>query len=188
MNSNLYKKAYKLVLGSNDLIHYATKFGENVKLGHGVIIDEDCVVGNDTFIGHHVVLRSHTRIGNNCMIGHLVVCEGNATIGNRVTIHDQSHITKGAIIEDDVFIAPGLFGANTPKIVHGRNFPLVLKPYKVKRAARIGMAVTILPGLIIGENSLVGAGSVVTHNVPDGEIWFGNPATKHGDVPKDELL
>ena len=64
----------------------------------------------------------------------------------------------------------------------------MLKEGRIKRAARIGVSVTILPGLVIGENALIGAGSVVTHNVPDGEIWFGNPAVKHGNVPREEWM
>jgi len=179
---------YKRLLDQYDPIHPSVAFGANVRIGEGVIVEEGCTIGNDTIIGHHVVLRPGTHIGDECVIGHLTVFEGDAVIRNRVLIHAQCHITSGVVIEDDAFIAPFFCGANTPRIVHGRDYPLILKPYKIKRAARIGIAVVVLPGIVIGENSLVGAGSVVTHDVPDGEIWFGNPATKHGDVPESEWL
>lgn len=186
MGENIYEEAYQLVLPHP--ISPDVKFGKDVRLGYGTVIEGGCVIKDNVFIGHHVVLRPNTTIGDNSVIGHLTVFEGDTIIGDRVLIHAQCHITKGVIIEDDVFIAPFFCGANTPRIVHGRNYPLVLKPYKIKRAARIGITVTVLPGITIGENSLIGAGSVVTHNVPDGEIWFGNPATKHGDIPREEWL
>jgi acetyltransferase-like isoleucine patch superfamily enzyme len=118
----------------------------------------------------------------------LTVFEGDTVIGNRVLIHSQCHITKGVIIEDDVFIAPLFCGANTPRIVHGRDYSLILEPYHIRRAARIGIGVSILPEVTIGANALIGAGSVVTRNVPDGECWFGNPAIFKKMVPVEELL
>jgi len=179
---------YKRLLDQYDPIHPSVAFGRDVRVGEGIVLEERCWIGNNTIIGHHVILRSATVVGDDCIIGHLTVCEGDTYIGNRVLIHAQCHITKGVTVEDDVFIAPFFCGANTPRIVHGRDYPLVLKPYKIKRAARIAIAVVVLPGIVIGENSLVGAGSVVTHDVPNGEIWFGNPATKHGNVPREEWL
>lgn len=185
---NPYKERYKLLLGRMFPIHPDTKFGANVSLGEGVVIEEGCSIGSNSILSHHCILRPGTILGQNCVIGHLTVFEGDSVIGDRVLIHSQCHITRGVLIEDDVFIAPFFCGANTSRIVHGRNYCLDIKPYIIKRAARIAVGVIFLPGVIIGENSLIGAGSVVTHDVPDREIWFGNPATKHGNVPKDELL
>lgn len=172
---------------SHPISPYAS-FGTGIRLGEGVIIEEGCFIGHNAIIGHHCVLRPLTRIGQDCVIGHLTIFEGDVSIGDRVLIHAQCHITMGVVIEDDVFIAPFFCGANTPRIVHGRGYDLEIKPYKIKRAARIAIGVIVLPGVTIGENSLIGAGSVVTHDVPNGEIWFGNPATKHGNVPKEEML
>jgi len=185
---NPYEDRYKLLLGNTAAIHPDTIFGANVSVGEGVVIEHGCSIGSDSIIGHHCVLRPGTVLGRNCVIGHLTVFEGDSLIGARVLIHAQCHITKGVIIEDDVFIAPFFCGANTSRIVHGRDYALETNAYVIKRAARIAIGVIVLPGIVIGENSLIGAGSVVTHNVPDGEIWFGNPATKHGSVPKNELL
>jgi UDP-2-acetamido-3-amino-2,3-dideoxy-glucuronate N-acetyltransferase len=186
--SNPYARNFSRLLGEWECIHPNVTFGENVQIGDGVVIEEWCVIGDNVIIGHNTILRPNTLIGNDSVIGHLVVSEGSNMIGNRVLIHSQCHITKLVTIEDDVFIAPFFCIANTPRIVHGRNYDLELKPGWIKRAARIGVSVTVLPGLTIGENTLIGAGSVVTHNVPDGEIWFGNPAVKHGDVLREEWL
>jgi len=185
---NLNAKKYVNALGNNPPIHPDTRFGKNVRLGYGVVIEKDCIIGDNTFIGHHSVLRPKTKIGNNCVIGHLTVFEGKCTIGDRVSIHAQCHIAIDATIEDDVFIAPFFCGANTKKIKHGRKFDLVETGYTIRRGVRIGIGVLVLPAVEIGENSMIGVGSVVTKDVPPREIWFGNPAIKHGNVPEDEIL
>jgi len=187
-NENLNSKKYQNALGNDPPIHPETKFGKNVRLGYGDVIEKDCKIGDNTFIGHHTVLRPGTKIGNDCVIGHLTVFEGKCIIGDRVLIHAQCHITINVIIEDDVFIAPFFCGANTKKIKHGRDFNLKITGYTIRRAVRIGIGVLLLPGVEIGENSMIGVGSVVTKDVPPREIWFGNPAIKHGNVPEDEIL
>ena len=186
--SNPYSERFVRILKGFDLVHPDVRFGSNVRLGEGTIIEKGCKISDNTFIGHYVVIRPNTTIGNNCMVGHLTVFEGDTIVGDRVLIHAQCHITKGVIIEDDVFIAPLFCGANTPRIVHGRDYSLILEPYRIRRAARIGVGVSILPGITIGENAQIGAGSVVTRNVPDGECWFGNPAVFKKMVPAEELL
>lgn len=187
-NENLNSKKYQNALGNNPPIHPETKFGKNVRLGYGAVIEKDCKIGDNTFIGHHTVLRPETKIGNNCVIGHLTVFEGKCIIGDRVSIHAQCHIAIASTIEDDVFIAPLFCGANTQKIKHGRDFDLIETGYTIRRAVRIGIGVLLLPGVEIGENSMIGVGSVITKDVPPREIWFGNPAIKHGKVPEDEIL
>ncbi len=188
-NENQNTKKYQNALGNNPLIHPETKFGKNVRLGYGVVIEKNCKIGDNTFIGHHTVLRPETKIGNNCVIGHLTVFEGESIIiGDSVLIHAQCHITSDTIIEDDVFIGPSTVLINTKRIKHGRNFDLKITGPIVRRAARIGGSVLLIPGVEIGENSLIGAGSVVTKDVPPREIWFGNPAIKRGNVPEDEII
>lgn len=179
---------YTELLGDIYRIHPSTKFGKNVKLGEGVVIEKGCKIGDNTIIGHYCILRPHTSIGKDCTIGHHTVFEGECEIRDRVLIHAQCHITKDVLIEDDVFIAPFFCGANTKRIVHGRKFPLQVTGYIIGRAARIGIGVLVLPDIEIGENAQVGAGSVVTKDVPPREIWFGNPAVKHGSVPESEIL
>ena len=184
---SIYENPYETL--TEFMIHPGTKSGKNVRIGEGVIIEEGCKIGDNCIIGHHVVLRPNVNIGDNTVIGHGTVFEGDCSIGNNVLIHAQCHITKGVLIEDDVFIAPFLLLTNTRNISHGRkNVKLVLDPPVIRRAARIAGRVSILPGVEIGENAVVGLGSVVTKNVPAGEIWFGTPARKKGIVPKEEWL
>ena len=186
--SNIYSEKYIDALYGNSPIHWSTKFGKNVRLGVNVVIEKNCIIGDNTFIGHNTVLRPNTVIGKDCVIGHLTVFEGDAIIHDRVLIHAQCHITKNTLIESDVFIAPFFCGANTSRIVHGRDYELKISGPTIRRAARLGIGVLMLPGLEIGENAQVGAGSLVTENVPARQIWFGNPAVYSKDVPVDELL
>ena len=186
--NNIYRSRFEDALDNFDPIHPSTVIGKNVRIGYGVVIEKNCVIGNNTFIGHHVVLRPGTIIGRDCTIGHLTVSEGDCQIGDRTLIHAQCHITKDVVIESDVFIAPFFCGANTPRIVHGRNYELKLEGYRIRRAARIGICVAVKPGVEIGENALIGINSNVTKNVPPRQIWYGNPARYQGMVPKDEIL
>jgi len=188
MGDDIYTNKWKDALKGWGPIHCSTKFGENVKLGYGVVIEKNCIIGDNTFIGHHTVLRPGTIIGKNCTIGHLNVFEGECIIQDRVLIHSQCHITKNILIEEDVFIAPFFVGANTLRIVHGRNYPLKIKGYIIRRAARIGIGVNVLPGVEIGENAMIGVGSVVTKDIPPRQLWLGNPARYFKDVPGNEIL
>jgi len=157
--------------------------------GHQLcFIERNVKLGRNVFIGFGCVLRTGTLIGDDCSFGHLTVIERDVKIGNRVSFHAQCHITQGTIVEDDVFVAPFYLGTNTKNIDHGRNLNPPIEAPIIKRAARIGAGVIIAPGVIIGENAFIGAGSLVTKNVPAREIWFGRPASKRGEVCDGEIL
>ena len=172
------------------MIHPSVKIGENTKIEDTAIIQENCIIGDGCFVGHYVVMRPGTKIGDRTMIGHLTVFEGECSIGSDCLIHAQCHITKNAVIEDKVFIAPMFVGANDPDMVHmrrnGKDF--IPKAYTIKRGARIGIGVKILPGVTIGENAVVGVGSIVTGNIPDHTVYFGTPARMKSIVPKEEWI
>lgn len=167
---------------SGATIHAGVRIGERSTISRHVVIEENCTVGDRTFIGHGTVLRPKTNIGHRCVIGHLCVFEGSSTIGDHVLIHAQNHITRGVEIGHNVFIAPLFCGANDRAMAHRRrHIPGYeeynwYKPFKIKRSARIAVGVSVLPGVTIGENSLVGAGSVVTKDTPDYSVVMGCPA------------
>jgi UDP-2-acetamido-3-amino-2,3-dideoxy-glucuronate N-acetyltransferase len=153
------------------------------------VIFPDVFIGEGTRIGNYVMIRSDTRIGNGCTIGSYVDIEGDVTIGNNVSLQSSGYITRGVIIEDDVFCGPRIATMNDKRICHRRpaltferNAPRIL------RAARVGGGSMLLPGVTIGENAFVAAGSVVTRDVPDGVIVAGNPARIIGRVRQEELL
>lgn len=169
-------------------IHQSVWFGKNVRVGENVVIDADCFIGDGVFIGHNCVIRSCVKIGAGSVIGHLVMIERNTEIGEKVTIHDQCHITAHARIGDFVFLGPMTMLINTRRISHGRAFEPELEGPEIGYAARIGAGSIILPGRKIGENSVLGSGSLVVKNVPPRQIWFGSPAQYHGEVPPPEIM
>jgi len=164
------------------------KIGAGTIIQAGAVIERGCKVGSFCRIGYNAVLREGTMIGDHSVFGSLSASEGHNKIGNHVTIHSQCHITEGVEIEDWVFIAPFFCGANTRKIVHGRNFQLVKTGYKIKYGARIGIGVLVAPGIVIGREALVDMGSLVTKDVPDYSHVRGFPAKVIRLVPEDEHL
>jgi acetyltransferase-like isoleucine patch superfamily enzyme len=165
-----------------------TRIGKNCQIGHNVVIYQDCWIGDNCLIGDGAILRPGTKIGNNSVFGTLSQSEGNNQIGNGVTIHSQCHIAQTAVIEDDVFIAPFFCGANTKRISHGRSYPLIMEGYRIKRGSRIAIGVLVLPDVTIGEECLIGVGTVVTKDIPDYSIAYGVPARIVGSVPDEERL
>ncbi|MEM3765634.1 MAG: acyltransferase [Candidatus Bathyarchaeia archaeon] len=114
------------------------------------------------------------KIGKNCKIDAFVYIEEDVTIGNNCKIRPFVFIPSGVTIEDDVFIGPGVVFTNDKYPKACGEWKLL--PIKVKEGASIGAGATILPGVTIGKNAIVGAGSVVTKDVPDNAIAAGNPA------------
>lgn len=188
------------VIGSDCSIGNDVEIGSHVVIGNSCSIDDSCrilpfahlesdvLLGKSCLIGPHANLRPGTKIGDFSVFGTMSQSEGRNQIGSHVTIHTNCHITQGVIIEDWVFIAPFFVGANTQKIVHGRDYPMEVKAYKIKYGARIGIDVSVLPGVVIGREALVGAGSLVTKNVPDYAVVYGRPARVVGSVPEEERL
>ena len=122
------------------------------------------------------------RIGENCRIGQNVVISSDVTIGNNVKIQNNVSIYTGVTLEDDVFCGPSMVftNINTPRSAFPRNRPEDNLQTLVKRGASIGANATIVCGHTIGEWALIGAGSVVTRDVPAYALAYGNPARVRG--------
>lgn len=190
----MVKRLHLRPASPSESVGYYVMLGENVVIGEGsvvqdgAIIEDNCTIGKNCRIGYHAVLRRGTIVGENSVFGSLSTSEGNNFVGRRTTIHTACHITSGVKIGDDVFIAPYFVGANTRRIRHGRNYPLKLDPYVIENGVRIGICVSVLPGVRIGREALVGAGSLVTRDVPPFSIIYGRPARVVGTVPSEERL
>ena len=145
-------------------------------------------IGEGTSIWQFVVILKDATIGNNCNINSHVFIENNVFIGDNVTIKSGVQIWDGVTLEDDVFIGPNVTFTND-LIPRSKQYPDSFKKTIIKKVASIGANTTILAGNKIGEFSLIGAGSVITKNISNNEIWFGNPAKKSGYVTNNgELL
>lgn len=158
------------------------------------VIDEGAEIGEDTRIWHFCHVMSGARIGKNCNIGQNVFVDNNAVIGNGVKIQNNVSVYNSVHIDDDAFIGPSVVFTN---VTNPRSFIERKNEFKktvVKKGASIGANATILCGVEIGEYALVGAGAVVTKNVPDFAIATGNPAritgrtNERGDIlPKTDV-
>jgi UDP-2-acetamido-3-amino-2,3-dideoxy-glucuronate N-acetyltransferase len=138
-------------------------------------------IGENTKVWQFCVILPQAQIGSNCNINCNVLIENKVSIGDNVTIKSGVQVWDGITIEDDVFIGPNTTFTNDNQPKSG-NRDFKIEETTVKQGASIGANATILPGISIGSNSLVGAGSVVSKNIPDNEVWIGNPARFHRKI------
>lgn len=156
-----------------EIDHKYLTIGDDAIIRSGTVIYEASLIGNHLQTGHGVVIREQNVIGDDVWIWSNSVIDYGCRIANRVRIHTNVYVSQFCILEDDVFIAPGSVLAND-KYPLGKTEDL--RGVVVKKGARIGINCSILPGVTVGEEALVGAGSVVTKDVPPGSVVYGNPA------------
>jgi acetyltransferase-like isoleucine patch superfamily enzyme len=153
------------------------------------IIADDARIGEGTRIGNFVLIRDSTVIGRECMIGSYVDIEGDVRVGDFVSLQSGCYLTRGVIIEDRVFCGPRTMTLNDKYMSYGRpGMRFVRQAPRILRAARVGGGSVLCPGITVGENAVVGAGSVVTRDVPDRAIVIGNPAEVVREVPHDQII
>ncbi len=144
------------------------------------VIDEGCIIGKGTKIWHFTHIMPDSVIGENCNIGQNVVISPEVVLGNNVKIQNNVSIYTGVICEDDVFLGPSMVFTN---IINPRSAIIRKHEYAktlVKKGASIGANATIVCGHDIGEFAFIGAGAVVTKNVPAYALVVGNPAKQAG--------
>ena len=132
-------------------------------------------IGKNTNIWQFCVVFPKAKIGTGCNICANVLIENEVVVGNNVTVKSGVQLWDGVTLEDNVFIGPNVTFTND-LFPRSKNPDWKLSKTVVKKGASIGANATILCGITIGENAMIGAGSVVTKDVPSGEIWVGNPA------------
>jgi acetyltransferase-like isoleucine patch superfamily enzyme len=158
-----------------------TVIGDNAVIRSHTVVYAGNVIGNGFQTGHGVLIREENKIGDNVSIGSHSVVEHHVKIGNGVRIHSQAFVPEFSVLEDGCWIGPNVVLTNA-------RYPLspeakkTLKGPIIRSGAKIGANATILPGVIIGVNALVGAGAVVVEDVPDGKVVVGNPARVVKDV------
>ena len=138
-------------------------------------VDEGCVIGDDTKIWHFTHVMSGARIGRGCNIGQNVVISPDVVVGDNVKIQNNVSLYTGVILEDDVFCGPSMVFTN---VVNPRSHVSRKHEYQqtlVRRGATIGANATVVCGHTIGRYAFIGAGAVVTKDVPDHALVVGNP-------------
>ncbi len=146
------------------------------------IIDENCVIGEDTKIWHFCHIMNGSTIGRMCNLGQNVVVSPQVILGDHVKVQNNVSIYTGVICEDDVFLGPSMVFTN---VINPRSAVPRKDEYRktiVRRGATIGANATIVCGNEIGEYAMIGAGSVVTKEVPPYALVYGNPARQKGWV------
>jgi acetyltransferase-like isoleucine patch superfamily enzyme len=153
----------------------ATTIGDGAVIRSHTVVYAGNVIGKNFQTGNKVNIRESNRIGNNVSVGTLSVIEHHVEIADNVRIHTQVFIPEYTVLEEGCWIGPNVVFTNA-------KYPLApgvkdsLAGPTIRKGAKIGANVTLLPGVVIGENALVGAGSVVVRDVPPGAVVAGNPA------------
>lgn len=146
------------------------------------IIDEGCSIGAGTKIWHFAHIMPHCQIGENCNLGQNVVVSPQVTLGKNVKVQNNVSIYTGVICENDVFLGPSMVFTN---VINPRSAVVRKNEYRptwVRQGASIGANATIVCGHEIGAYAMIGAGAVVTHDVPAYALLVGNPARQIGWV------
>ncbi|MFC1486252.1 acyltransferase [Thermoproteota archaeon] len=153
----------------------------SVYINSTAIIDEGVYLGSGTKVWHFVHIMKDAKIGKDCIIADYVYIGKGVTIGNTVKLENRATIYEGVTIEDNVFIGPHVTFTND---LQPRSFnkDWEIIPTLVKEGSSIGARTVIVCGITIGEYSLVGAGSVVTKNIPAYALAYGNPARIRGFI------
>lgn len=150
----------------------ALVIGPYARIRSGTVVYAGSRIGARLQTGHGVVIREQNAIGDDLSIWNNSTIDYGCVIGSGVKIHCNVYIAQYTTIEDEVFLAPGVAIANDLHPLCTR----CMRGPTIRRQARIGVNVTLMPHIIIGESALIGAGSVVTRDIPDRAVAYGNPA------------
>ena len=165
-----------------------TVIGPGTIISTGAIVFAGTQIGARVIIGDQACVRERVTVGDDVVIGRGSLVENDTTIGAMTKIQADAYITAYSTLEEHVFIAPCVVTTNDNYMGRTEKRLALLKGPTIRRGARIGGGAILCPGIEIGEEAFVGAGAVVTKNVPPRVVVVGSPARVLRDVPADELL
>jgi acetyltransferase-like isoleucine patch superfamily enzyme len=169
------------------LLGAGVEIGEGVLIGGHAVIHAGVTIGDGARIGDHAQVRDGARIGAEATVGSLSSVDPGVRIGDRASVQARCYLSAGTVIEDDVFIGPGVTLANDNTM--DRHAPEVsLEGPLLRRACRVGAGVVVCPAIEIGEEAFVAAGAVVAADVARRSVVMGVPARAVRQVPDEDLL
>jgi acetyltransferase-like isoleucine patch superfamily enzyme len=164
------------------------------EIGDGTIVSTGAIVFAGTKIGARVILgdqscvRERVSVGDDVVLGRGSLIENDTTVGAMTRIQANAYITAYSTLEEHVFVAPCVVTTNDNFMGRTEQRHELMRGPTIRRCARVGGGATLCPGVEIGEEAFVGAGAVVTKDVPPRALVVGNPARVLREVPSDELL
>jgi acetyltransferase-like isoleucine patch superfamily enzyme len=164
------------------------ELGPGTVVSTGAIVFAGTTLGARVIVGDQACVRERVEIGDDVVIGRGSLIENDTTVGALTKIQADAYITAYSILETEVFIAPRVVTTNDDFMGRTERRHELVKGPTIRRRARVGGGAVLCPGVEIGEEAFVGAGAVVTKDVPPRVVVVGNPARVLRDVPEDELL
>jgi acetyltransferase-like isoleucine patch superfamily enzyme len=165
-----------------------SEIGEGTIVSTGAIVFAGAKIGGGCILGDQSCVRERVTIADDVVVGRGSLVENDTTIGSGTRIQAEAYVTAYSTLEEDVFIAPCVVTTNDNFMGRTERRKELMKGPTIRRGARVGGGAVLLPGIEIGEEAFVGAGAVVTKDVPPKTIVYGNPARPVRDVPPEELL
>jgi acetyltransferase-like isoleucine patch superfamily enzyme len=165
-----------------------TRIGAGTIVSTGAIVFAGSTIGDRVILGDQSCVRERVAVGDDVVLGRGSLIENDTSVGDRTKIQAEAYVTAYSTLEEDVFIAPCVVTTNDNYMGRTeRRLALVQGP-TIRRGARVGGGAVLCPGIEIGEEAFVGAGAVVTKDVPPRKVVVGSPARVLRDVPDEELL
>jgi acetyltransferase-like isoleucine patch superfamily enzyme len=163
------------------------EIGSGAKICAGAVVMAGARIGAGAVVGDQAHVRERASIGEDSVVGRGSAVDNEVSVGARVHIQTGCYVTAFSVIEDDVFVAPGVTMTNDHTMArHGPDHQL--RGALLRRACRVGGGVVLLPGVEVGEEAFVAAGALVTRDVPPRAVVMGVPAQRVRDVPDQDLL
>ena len=165
-----------------------TTIGDGTIVSTGAIVFAGSQIGARVILGDQSCVRERVEIGDDVVLGRGSYVENDTTIGDRTKIQADAYVTAYSTLEEDVFIAPCVVTTNDNFMGRTEKRLELMRGPTIRRGARVGGGAILCPAIEIGEEAFIGAGAVVTKDVPARAVMVGNPARRIRDVPDEELL
>src|SRR5262249_19278939 len=162
--------------------------GDGTVISTGAIVFAGAAIGAGCIVGDQACVRERVTLGDDVVVGRGSLVENDTTVGRGTRIQADAYITAYSTLEEDVFVAPCVVTTNDNFMGRTERRKELMKGPTIRRGARVGGGAILCPGVEIGEEAFVGAGAVVTKDVPPRVVVVGSPARVLRDVPEEEVL